>query len=643
MNRRDFLATSGAAMLAASGGLARAGAASGKRPNILWISCEDMSPRLGCYGDAQAITPNLDRLAGQGTRYTRAFSVSGVCAPTRSCIITGMYPTSIGTFDMRCRRTPDLPVLCFPEYLRNAGYYCTNNRKEDYNFATPASAWDESSGKAHWRNRPDKDQPFFSVFNITLTHESRIGTPPDKMRRQLARHLEEGEWHRPEEMELPPYFPDTPVVRRQWAHYYDLITAMDGMAGEILRELEEDGLADDTIVFFWADHGDGTPCAKRWNYDSGIQVPVVVRGLPGREPGTVCPTPVSFVDLAPTVLALAGVEVPEYMQGRPFPGVADAPPRQYVYAARDRMDERYECIRAVRDKQFKYLRNYEPWRPYDQYLEYPEQYPIMREMRRMEAAGELNEAQRKFLRDRKPLEELYDTDADPYELDNLADQPEHAATLARLRKACDDWMRRVRDLGAVPEPELDAWLAADGKEAPAAPPRVYKPVDGSQGAQMVYGRPVNAWGEALNTEAPLFRLWAARALAAAVVVDALVPALEDWDSGVAYWAAMGLGFAEDPLPEQAFPALEKALAHEAVHVRVAAAFALGGAGGQAQALPVLLAGCAHANEWTQLAAVQALEELGVDTPEVRAALENATNSKSNDVAKVARHALKLLG
>ena len=314
-----------------------------KRPNILWISIEDINPRFGCYGDLVARTPNIDRLAAQGMRFPYAFSTAGVCAPSRSAIITGMYQTSIGTHHMRTTHTnevmPGLPtpysavpphyVKTFTEYLRAAGYYCTNNHKTDYQFTPPLTAWDECREGAHWRHRPE-GMPFFSVFNPTLTHESRMweeGAPP------LITD--------PDEVSVPPYLPDNRRVREAIARHYDTLERADARVGEILAELEEDGLADDTIVFLWSDHGAGLPRGKRWLYDAGIRVPLIVRWPGYLEPGSVSDQLVSLVDLGPTVLSVAGLDVPPHMQGQPFLG-PDKRPREYVYAARDRHDEAYD-------------------------------------------------------------------------------------------------------------------------------------------------------------------------------------------------------------------------------------------------------------------------------------------------------------
>ncbi len=441
-----------------------------ERPNILWISTEDICPDLGCYGDPQARTPNLDKLAAEGVRFSRCFSISGVCAPSRSAIISGMYPTSIGTHHMRSQGVPPAYVKCFPEYLRAAGYYCTNNVKTDYNFDAPLTAWDECSATAHWRNRP-KGRPFFHVINFMTTHESKVRCDDEQFAR-LTEKLQPKDRHDPADAQLPPYYPDTPVTRRDWVRYYDLITAMDLQAAEILRQLDEDGLADNTIVFFFGDNGRGLPRAKRWLYDSGIHVPLIIR-WPGRfQPKTVNDELVSFVDFAPTVLSMAGVKVPDYMQGRPFAGEQKASPRQYVYGARDRMDETYDIIRYVRDKQYKYIRNFEAQKPYAQYIHYMEQMPTMREMRRLHAAGELIGPQTLFFAPSKPEEELYDTAADPHEINNLAARPDHQDVLKRMRAALQEWMDETKDLGLIPEPELKERMRPGGQWSVTAAPKI---------------------------------------------------------------------------------------------------------------------------------------------------------------------------
>ena len=451
------------------------------RPNILWVSCEDISPDLGCYGDSYAVSPNIDALAAQGVRYANAYAHAGVCAPARSGIITGMYPTTIGTHHMRCKGVPPAYVKCFSEYLRAAGYYCTNNVKTDYQFDPPLTAWDESSRKAHWRNRA-KGQPFFAIFNFTTSHESQIRNRSKSMLKRLA-SLQPHERHDPAKAVLPPYYPDTPAVRKDWAQYYDVITLMDKQVGDVLKQLEDDGLADNTIVWFWGDHGRGLPRGKRWIYDSGIHVPLIIKVpeklrklvMPSEpdalKPGTVNDDLVAFIDFAPTMLSLAGVEIPDHIQGRAFLGSQKTKPRQYIFAARDRMDEAYDLIRAVRDKRYKYIRNYMPHLTRGQDIEYMNQMPTMQEMRRLNAAGELKGPQMQYFRETKPVEELYDTFSDPHEVENLADDPNYRDVLKRMRKAHAKWVRETSDIGRIPEPEFDEMKRPGGQWQKTATPR----------------------------------------------------------------------------------------------------------------------------------------------------------------------------
>jgi uncharacterized sulfatase len=450
LTRRSFINTS--AVSAASSLLVRGRQA--ERPNILWITCEDISPDLGCYGDSWARTPNLDKLASQGARYSNAFSVYGVCAPSRSSIISAMYPTAIGTCHMRSQGVPPSYVKCFTERLRAAGYYCTNNVKTDYNFPAPLTAWDESSRKAHWRGRA-KGQPFFSVLNITTTHESRIWP---QSYTKWSDQVKPEHRHDPAEAKVPPYYPDTPLTRRDWANYYDLISVMDQQAAHFLEQLEDDGLADNTIVFYYSDHGRGLPRAKRWIYDSGIHVPLMIR-WPGRiAPGTVTDRLVSLMDLGPTLLSVAGVDIPSHMQGLAFLGDHANQAREYIFAARDRMDETYDIIRAARDKHYKYIRNFQACKPYAQ--------------RRLNAQRKLVGPQKLFFLPEKPEEELYDITADPHEVQNLAGLSEQQDTLQRMRGALEEWMKQTNDLGLIPEEELKERMRPGGVWAATEKPAI---------------------------------------------------------------------------------------------------------------------------------------------------------------------------
>ena len=415
-------------------------ASAADRPNILWISCEDISPSLGCYGDEYSTSPNIDGLAAQGVVFRRCFSHAGVCAVARSGLITGVYPVSIGSQHMRSRIVPPPNVRCFTEYLRAAGYYCTNRSKTDYNFEPPLTAWDKSGRRSgDWSGRAE-GQPFFSVINLTVSHESKIRAKFDRL------------VHDPAKVSLPPYIPDTPAARRDRARYYDIITLMDRQVGQILAKLKADELAENTIVMFWGDHGEGLPRGKRWIYDSGIHVPLVVR-WPGKiQPGTSRDDLVCFLDFAPTVLSLAGVKPPAHMHGQVILGRHTAAPRQYLFAQRDRMDEAYDLIRAVRDRRYKYIRNLMPGRTRAQNIDYMNKMPTMIDMRRLNAAGKLDTvALRQYFEPTKPVEELYDLEKDPFEVDNLAEVSAHSATLKRMRGVLEGWQEEIGDQGLLPE------------------------------------------------------------------------------------------------------------------------------------------------------------------------------------------------
>lgn len=426
-----------------------------KPPNILWISCEDISPYLGCYGDTVAKTPVLDKLASEGMRMTNVCSVSGVCAPSRSAIITGMYPTHIGTHNMRTSSL--LPeelgisqysvvvppeVKCFTEYLRAAGYFCTNDPKEDYNFDRPITAWDRSAKDASWRSRP-QGNPFFAVINLNISHEGQIWS-----RANQPFHVN------PEDVVVPPYYPDTETVRTDIARVYSNITEMDTQVGEILQELEDDGLTDSTIIIFFSDNGGPMPRQKREILNAGLQVPMIIRFPKKEYAGTVNDELVSFIDFGPTMLSLAGVEIPEYMDGQAFLGNQKAEPRKYLHAARDRLDLAYDLSRAVRTDQFVYIKNYQPEKPWIMDIEYRYSIPTMMQLYQMHDEGTLDSIQELWFRQPKPEEELYDFINDPWEVHNLADDTAYQDILIELRNAHEQWKLEYTDLGFVEEKNL---------------------------------------------------------------------------------------------------------------------------------------------------------------------------------------------
>ena len=451
-----------------------------RHPNIVWISNEDMSPKLGAYGDKLVRTPVLDRLARQSVRYTNAFSTAPVCAPSRAAIITGIHQTTLGAQHMRTTedRVPELPgpylavppfyVKAFPEYLRAAGYYTTNRMKTDYQFGVPFTIWDDVSKTAHWRNRSDRSQPFFSVFNLEVTHESQIfPSSPARKGKPLVTD--------PAKVEVPPYYPDTPAVREELARLYDNIADMDTQVGELLRQLDEDGLTENTIVFYWSDHGDGVPRAKRSLYDSGLRVPLMIRWPKAlgatAEPG-VRDEMVSLIDLAPTVLALAGVEIPTHVQGRVLLGPKARPAPQYVFGARDRMDQEYDMMRSARDARYLYIRNFAPEQPYAGHIIYRNQSAIMQQWLELQAAGKLTGPAALWMRSSRPAEELYDTQADPHQVRDLSADPAHKATLERMRGAVVTWMRDAADQGLINEAEMIQRMWPGGVQPETAQPYI---------------------------------------------------------------------------------------------------------------------------------------------------------------------------
>jgi len=435
-------------------------------PNILWITVEDMSPTLGCYGDEFARTPHLDAFSKESILYTNAFAASPVCSPSRSTLITGMYNASMGTNQMRSSNHLPTGVKGFPSYLRKAGYYTSNNVKTDYNCAENErlieESWNLSSDKAHWRDRKS-GQPFFSVFNDMTTHQSRTMVwPYPVFQKHIQSQLSKQAISNPADVPLPPYYPDTPVVRKTVARYYDCVSVMDQNVKRILDQLEEDGLADDTIVFVYSDHGSGMPRHKRLLLDSGMRVALMVRfpkkyqHLAPAAPGARLDRLVSFVDFPSTVLNLTQQPIPTYMQGMPFLGLNSETERETIYGTRDRVDEVMEMSRSVRDKQFLYVRNYMPHLSYNQPSVFSDLGEIRNDITRLANAdlAALTAAQRAYAGPRKPVEEFYDCDADPNNINNLLNgklTPSQQAALKRLRETYVHTRHEIQDVGALPE------------------------------------------------------------------------------------------------------------------------------------------------------------------------------------------------
>ncbi|WP_457967354.1 sulfatase [Arthrobacter sp. D1-29] len=460
------------------------------RPNVLWISTHDISPHLGAYagvypGAEYAVTPNLDRLAAEGMRFDHAFAAAPICAPSRSAIMTGCFPTAIGTMHMRTKAVPPPDVRLFSEYFREAGYYVTNNSFTDFQVTTPPSAFDDCSATAHWRNRPDAGTPFFATFHGLITHESQIYLDDDAFAARTS-HVHPFDRHDPATAPLPPYYPDTEVFRRSWARYSDLITEMDHWVGTILAELEEDGLAENTIVVFWSDHGPGMPRAKRWVNDSGLREPLIIK-WPDRIPaGSANPNVAHLMDLAPTMLQLCGLDILPHMHAKPLlnpdGGIVDSP-NTYAFAGRDRMGELEDMSRTARDSRFRYIRHYHPDRGPMQHCEYPDGLATWRELRQL-ASGEagqralgerrtlLSPLQRELVAPTKAREELFDVPSDPHETTNLAEDPAYSGTLERFRSAVDHWQATYGDAGFTPEDDLSDQWRPSGIQPVTAPPLV---------------------------------------------------------------------------------------------------------------------------------------------------------------------------
>lgn len=442
-----------------------------RRPNIVWISTHDINPHLGCYegvypGAENAITPHLDALAASGVRYDQAFAAAPVCAPSRSAIYTGCYPTATGAMHMRSRSVPPPDVRLLPEYFREAGYYCTNNWFTDFQVEVPPYVFDECGTEAHWRGRDSEDQPFFAAFHSLLTHESRIHLD-DASVSEITANVSAGQRRDPEALALPPYYPDTPAIRRTWRSYHELITEMDHWVGGILAQLEEDGLAENTIVVFWSDHGVGMPRAKRFAYESGLREPLIARWPGHITPGSVMTEPVQLMDLAPTMLEACGLPIPDHMHGAPLFGSRGdlRPGRRVVVSGRDRMGEQQDSTRTIRDQRFRYIRHRHPGRPLLQHSEYPDRLDSWHEFRRLaheeseqlatgHRPGILTALQRSIVAAEKPAEELYDIAADPHETVNLIDSTEHEEILDGLRAELDAWEEQYTDLGLRDELEL---------------------------------------------------------------------------------------------------------------------------------------------------------------------------------------------
>ncbi len=553
-------------------------------PNIVWIIAEDLSPALGAYGDTLAHTPRLDALAERGIVYEKAFATAPICAPARSTLVTGVYATSMGTQHLRSETPFSTQLETLPEYLTGHGYFTTNQNKTDYNF-DPTGLWDRRSGEiAAWRHR-EGNQPFFSVINIGTTHEGQANR--GERYEERTRVLNDEERMDPDVIQVPPYYPDTPEAREVWARYYDLIRVMDRDVGEVLDSLEADGLMEDTVVMYFGDHGFGMPRYKRWLYDTGLRVPLIVyipekyQHLNPGNAGSVNQELVSFVDFAPTTLRLAGVEIPASMEGQPFLGPDRAPSREYVYGARDRADDMFEMSRAVTDGRYIFVRNYMPHLPYIQpgFINSDGKlaYKALRDSYR---EGTADDEQMK-LWNPKPVFELYDLQDDPEELTNLAGQPEHAGVQRTMHDTLQAWMVEIRDLGLLPEAEY--MIRSEGST----------PYDYARSSDTYRVREILDAAERVGTED----------------TEAIRAGLQHPDSGVRYWSVIALQNSETATLQDR-QAAEALLTDSSASVRIAAAEMLGRRGESEAAIETLGELVRDDRPWVALQAARSIQLIG---------------------------------
>tara|TARA_B100000900_G_scaffold255507_1_gene217710 strand:+ start:154 stop:1812 length:1659 start_codon:yes stop_codon:yes gene_type:complete len=445
-----------------------------KKPlNVVWISCEDMGPVLSAYDNTAVHTPNIDRLANEGVKYTNAYATVGVCAPSRFSIITGMYPARLGAHNMRTgdhnnfkwpediklrkdkgvldksgKNVPDYEVVPpayvkpFPEYLRAQGYYCINDNKCDYQFNAPFTAWDDVYGGGSYKNAPE-GHPFFYVKNYYTTHESRIWLRKDKPMTVA-----------PSAVAVPDYYADIPIVREGIARKYSNIEALDKEVGVLLDQLEADGVMENSVIFFWSDHGGNLLRQKRAVGDSGLHVPLIIRYPNGYRAGETESRMVSLMDLGPTVLSLTGQKPPKYMDGKAFAGPFEEAPRDYIFGSADRFDESTDMQRSVLDGRYVYIKNFMPELPLIYRNRYREQIPMNKHLIELDAEGKLEGDAAYIFMKTKPQEELYDLKNDPYEVHNLANDPAHAEKLKEMSTQLSQWQSAIQDRGFTPESEI---------------------------------------------------------------------------------------------------------------------------------------------------------------------------------------------
>ena len=461
-----------------------------ERPNILLLVAEDMSALVGAFGDKVAQTPNIDKLAKIGIRYPNTFTTAGVCSPSRAALITGVHQIAMGGQHMRTATrpagayqcVPPLEIKAFPELLRQAGYFTFNTAKQDYQFsgAVPGSGpftiWDEENNSNLWRNR-QKEQPFFGMMNFLETHESGVFTPlghkPNSLMHFLLQVFRkiggvQGKVTTidPTTVDLPPYYPNSPIIRQDIARHYENVAVMDALVGDIFNKLEQDDLLESTIIIWTTDHGDGLPRAKRELYDSGIKVPMVIYypeafRPKGTQVGTVDEQLISFVDLAPTILSLAKAPQPTYLQGQNFLA-SDTINRTYVFASRDRIDEINDRQRAARNHHFKYIRSWYPKQEGGHPLAFRDNMELMKELWALKATNQLNAEQLRWFQ-APGKERLFDLQLDPFELQDLSEDTTYQEDLTNMRQAMDEWLSRVEDWSNEPENDMVNRFQPNGK------------------------------------------------------------------------------------------------------------------------------------------------------------------------------------
>ena len=573
-------------------------------PNILWITAEDMSPVLGCYGDKDAITPNIDRLAKESIRFTSAFASAPVCSPSRSCLIQGCLPPSMGTQHMRSGFPLPKSFSGFPSLLKKRGYFTTNNVKTDYNSENFQQiidrSWNLNSADADWRKRPNHDMPFFSVINLMTSHQSRsMVWSHEKFRSEIQSKLTSGQIHDFQKVTLPPYYPDTPVVRKTLARFFDCVTRMDQEVGTILQRLKSDGLDENTIVFFFSDHGSGIPRHKRALLDSGMHIPLLVRfpkkwqHLAPAQSGETLGRLVTFVDFGPTVLSLSDTPIPSIMQGNPFLGSNISKERKYVFGHRDRVDEVRDFARSVRDQRYLYIRNYMPHLGYNQPTAWPDIGEIRHEFYKLKKAKKKkSDPLQHFINSSRPVEELYDCEKDDQNLKNLAFSPQHQEILLRMRKEHLHHAIQIRDWGFIPE--YEAWNMSKNS---------------------------SGWEVGKSGIIPWKSIIDAAEMVGRAKEQAFLKNLKSKDSTIRYWAAIGLAATEERLTKSCLQISLNHLKDPSPSVRIEVANTLFENGKKQRSLSTLISELEHQNLIVVMHAARTIELLGKKAKEAAPAME----------------------